>query len=470
MRLAALDSLQHKELTEEAAELFAATGDFVRARAAAERLMATHPFDVAAVSCASSVVLTACDADTAAIWLQRALDAWTSNRSTEPRLAELWRRLGDAERSRNRKAEAKVAYERAIAIGREAPEAVAARRALMELTPKTARTIESLELLVEADQLPDDVIALARAFVAADRVDDARATFDLARALGVELAREDEQFLVQTAPRPMAFDEGYGSTLDDGVRRDAIDTPADGPLGAVLDVVGEAFSLVAPDPTTALCRAGIGEATRLSAKSYAAVVALYPQISKALGGPQTLLYTSADSGDYVRVVLSSPPVVEVGAEMAAVLGVDVTPPADATLRFKLGRAVELARARRIFAMGTDREAFRLLVDGLWCACGARSEQPADPAVADEAKRLHSVLPIALRRRIGELLADVPRDTLDVDAYIGVCERAADCSGLLACGNVAGAIAARPEASAHLVRFAASRRYRLARRRLRTRVR
>ncbi|HEY5951765.1 MAG TPA: tetratricopeptide repeat protein [Kofleriaceae bacterium] len=471
LRLAALDRTQDKELTEEAAEIFAAAGDFVRARAAAERLIALHPLDVDAVSCASEVVLAACDADAAATWLHRALEAWAANKSSEPRQAELWRRLGDAERSRNRNAEAKAAYERAIAIGFDSPDAIAARRALIELTPKTARTIEALEVLVEADQLPADVIALARAFVAADRVDDARAVFDLARACGIQLASEDEQFIAQTAPRATAYDEQvYGSTLDDNTRRETIDDPQDPPLGAVLEMLGEVLSLVAPDPTSALRGAGITDASRISMTSYSAVAAQYPHISKALAGPTTLLFTSGGMPEDIRILLSSPPVVVLGSEIASICGVDVTASIDAMLRFKLGRAVELARPHRLFATGTEPDAFRRLVGGLWVACAANRDNSIDPALADEAKRLHSLLPMTLRRRIGEVFATKPREAFDADRYITSCHRAADRSGMLACGNVAIATAAGPSDATAVVRFAASRRYRLARRRLRVRAR
>src|SRR5262249_48095747 len=157
------DAEQHQALTREAAEVFAAAGDFVRARAAAEQLIARHPLDVDAVSCASGVVLAACDADTAAAWLQRALEVRQADATHDPREAELWRRLGDVERSRRRNTQAKAAYERALASAPDSADALAARRALMELTPKAARTIEALEALVAADQAPDDVIALARA-------------------------------------------------------------------------------------------------------------------------------------------------------------------------------------------------------------------------------------------------------------------------------------------------------------------
>jgi tetratricopeptide (TPR) repeat protein len=470
LQLAAVDVSERKVLLQEAAERFAAIGDFVRARAAAERLIEAHPLDVDAVSCASSVVLSACDADAAATWLHRALEAWHVARRREPREAELWQRLGDAERSRQRPAAARAAYERAIASAPSAdsPDAIAARRALMALTPKAARTLESLEALVEADPSPDEVVALARAFVKADRVDDARAAFDLAMALNIAVSTEDKEFLAQTAPRVMGYDEAYGQSIDEQTRRDVIDEASEGILGSLLDVLGEALALLVPDPTRALRRAGLAEAARLSVTSNAAFAAMYPQVSKALAGPPTLLFSSPDVGDGARVLLASPPVIVIGSEVVSIRGFQVAPAVDATLRFICGSIVELTRPRRVLAAGGTPEEFELLLDALWHAFGPQHDASTAFGVAEEAKRLHSALPVAMRRRIGELIAEVPRQSVDARAYITACTRAADRSGLLACGDAAAAIEASPAPGPHLIRFAASRGYRRGRRALRTR--
>jgi hypothetical protein len=78
------------------------------------------------------------------------------------------------------------------------------------------------------------------------------------------------------------------------------------------------------------------------------------------------------------------------------------------------------------------------------------------------------MPVTLRRRIGELFASEPRDSFDAAAYAAACRRAADRSGLLACGHAPTAVAATPGERTHVVKFAASPKYRIARRTLRTR--
>ncbi|HKA91633.1 MAG TPA: hypothetical protein VKE22_28415 [Haliangiales bacterium] len=155
-------------------------------------------------------------------------------------------------------------------------------------------------------------------------------------------------------------------------------------------------------------------------------------------------------------------------QITAIRGVNADPAIEPVLRFGCGRLVEMCRSRRVFALGTSADELVLLLDGLWQAFGPQTGASADLGVADEAKRLHSVLPVGLRRRVGELIAEVPRSSIDPHAYIASCNRAADRSGLLACGNAAAALEAHPDAAAHLTRFAASRGYRNARRALRTR--
>src|SRR5262249_23281676 len=127
IKLAGLDAARSKELLQEAARAFAAGADFVRARAAAERLIQAHPIDVDAVDAASEVALAGCDADAAATWLHRALITWDKQKTRDPRHVELWQRLGDAERSRNRLNEARTAYQRAVGLDTKSAAALPAR-------------------------------------------------------------------------------------------------------------------------------------------------------------------------------------------------------------------------------------------------------------------------------------------------------------------------------------------------------
>jgi tetratricopeptide (TPR) repeat protein len=463
------DEAHRKAFAEEAADAFAAGGDLVRARDVASELVARYPLDVDAVSCGSRIALAAGDHDNAARWLRRALSAWDAG-TGDPRRADLWRRLGDAERARGNQPAALAAYQRSVAVSPESDGALAARRGIVELASTSGRDEHSsLIALVEAEQNPDDVIRWAREIATGGDVDGARAGYELARALGVKLTQLDEQFLAAHPAKSMASDEAYATVLSDAERRELVDDPADGALGELLELVGEALSLVCPDARSALERADLSSARRVASGTSAATAALYPQIANALGGPQTLLY-AVERGHDLRVLLSAPPVVVIGPRLASIRAQsqsDADPTADAELRFKLGRVVELVRTHRLFAAGSTPAAFARFVAGLVHAFG----RPAvvDVTVAAEADRLKSAIPLLLRRRLADRLIDVDAG-FDTTAYVAACERAADRSGLLACGDISVAIAHAGGASAarHLVRLAASPRYLTARRKLRSR--
>lgn len=468
-KLAALDPSRHRELLIEATDAFAAGEDFVRARKTAEQLMASYPLDVEAVTSATAVTLAACDAETTSLWLKRALQAWKTAGDRDERHAELWRRLGDAEQSRDRRGDAKLAYKRAIDAAPESQAALYARRGLVTLGAMSGRvTGNSLRALVEAEQAPTDIISLAQLLAGSNQTEEARAMYELAIALGVELTGSDLEIFNANTPRPLADDEAYSAALDDTERRALVDDKGDSPFDELFDMLGEAVGVAnVPDPNTALTLSGMGDATRLSTTSYGTVATMYPQISKALGGPLTLLYASEVVAEDVQVLLAKPPVVVFGGQLVQLKSARGMAENEADVRFAIGRVIELARPRRIFAAGTSASAFRLLVQGLFQAFGKPADD-VDDAVANEAERLRTKLPMLIRRRLTDLLATIDRAALDPDAYLAACARAADRSGLLACCNTIEAIrlAGGPEAAPHLVRFAASAKYLEARRKLR----
>ncbi|HEY6035141.1 MAG TPA: tetratricopeptide repeat protein, partial [Kofleriaceae bacterium] len=464
-----------KTFLEEAIDAFTASGELRRARDLAASLLLRYPYDVVTVSVGSRAALAAGDHENAARWLRKALTAWDQRRTaagSEERRGELWRRLGDAERARRNQPEALAAYQRAVALAPDSEAALAARRGIVELASAAGRTeTSSLIALVEAEQDPNDVIKFARDAAATGAVDDARAFFELARALGVVLTAGDERFLAKHALRPMASDEAYANPLDEAERRALVDEDDEGVVGDLLELVGEAIGLVVPDARAALERADLKNARRIAAGTSAATAALYPQIANALGGPQTLMY-EIHRGQDLAILLAAPPVVVIGPRLASVRAQsqsDADPAVDGELRFRLGRVVELVRTRRLLAAGTTPAQFKRFVTGLYHAFA----KPIDPnnSAVTEGDRLRSAIPLLLRRRISERLAGVELGELDTTAYLAACERAADRSGLLACGDIGVAIAGAGGAARarHLVRLAANPRYLTARKRLRSRA-
>ncbi|MEO6774893.1 MAG: hypothetical protein ABI467_18135, partial [Kofleriaceae bacterium] len=276
--------------------------------------------------------------------------------------------------------------------------------------------------------------------------------------------------LANHTPRPMASDEAYATPLDEAERRALVDEEDEGVLGELVQLVGEAIGLVVPDARAALERADLHSARRIAAGTSSAAAALYPQIANALGGPQTLLY-AIERGQDLAVLLAAPPVVVIGPALGSIRArsqSDADPAVDTELRFRLGRVVELARSHRLLATGTTPARFGRFVTGLYHAFAKRADP--DSSAVTEGDRLRSAIPLLLRRRITERLAGIELGVLDTSAYLAACERAADRSGLLACGDIGVAITAAggPARARHLVRLAATPRYLTARKRLRSR--
>ena len=470
----ATEDADRKAFLEEAIDAFTASGELRRARDLAASLVLRYPVDVDTIAVASRAALAAGDHDNAARWLRKALSTWDGagdRGAGDARRADLWRRLGDAERARKNQAAALGAYQRAVATAPEADGALAARRGIVELAAGTGRSeTSSLIALVEAEQDPNDVIKTARDAATAGSIEDARAFFELARALGVTLTTGDERFLAQNPRKPMASDEAYAGTLDEPERRALVDDEVEGIVGELLELAGEAIALIVPDARNALERADLAGARRIASGTTSATAALYPQIANALHGPQTLMY-AVDRGQDLGLLLAAPPVVVIGPRLASLRATsqsDADPAVDTELRFRLGRIVELARTRRLLAVGTSPAQLRRFVTGLYHAFG--KPQDPDSSAITEADRLRSAIPLLLRRRISERLAGIELAALDSNAYLAACERAADRSGLLACGDVGVAIACAGGAARarHLVRLAASPRYLTARRTLRSR--
>ncbi|MFN0252988.1 MAG: tetratricopeptide repeat protein, partial [Kofleriaceae bacterium] len=467
-----------KSLREEAATAFAASGCVPRAMELVEDLMGRHPRDPSTVMVASGVALAAGDAKRASMWLKNALSAWEQGKPDErteradaATRAELYRRLGDAQRDLDDESSAVASYERAVAQDPLSPGAMAARRALVELASTTGKEQHSsLIALVEAAQDPFDVLAWARSLARSEDYEDARSAYELARAIGARLTPDDEKLIASRPPRIMASDEGYTSALDPEDRAALVDDDGDGALGSIFALLGEALPLLCPNANNALVENNFMEAKRLPATSDAATAVMYPQIAKVLGGPPTMLYSTPKARRDITLLLSSPPVVVVGPQLVSQRAgsrADIVIADDSALRYQLGRIVELSRPTRIFVGGQDPESFALFVAALRQAFGA-PEPGAPREIITAAERLRTKIPVALRARLSERIAGTAAADLDPHAYRAACERAADRAGMIACGDIATAVelAGGATIAAHLVKLAASQRYLAVRKRLR----
>ena len=159
-----------------------------------QQLIDAHPHDLDAAASAAAVAAALGDSKRVAAWLRRALVSGPrasaariadGDDEQDPRRADLWRQLGDAERAVGNFDAAEFAYRRATALAPDSDGALAARRGLVGLADEDSNITSesSLFALVEFEQDPDDVLAWARTLSRGNDTDAARAGFELARAL-----------------------------------------------------------------------------------------------------------------------------------------------------------------------------------------------------------------------------------------------------------------------------------------------
>lgn len=448
-----------------AAQSYLAAGDGERARAAAKRAIEADPYDLTGVTVASDLLLQDEQYDQVAALLGRALSGRKSETSADiegPRIADLWRRLADARRSRGDLKGATAAYEQAVEAAPESDAAQSSRRELIDLwdddDSKRDARLAMLRTLARVDQQPAEVLALARAMCRETgagpvNTDGGRATLELAAALGETMSKQDVEFLGKYPERVLAADESYGGVLDADDRAALTADEDDEPLAQVLALVWEAAPLLWTEVSDALERCGAVGAERITAKTQLVAAVMFPHLARAVSLPATVLYRSTMPDDPdIRVVCVSPPLIVLGPRLQD----DDDPPGDLELRFLLGRAAELARPERIIAAGLPVDELDQLIGSLRRAFGGH--QPAgelDAGQRDRDQLLRTTLPVKLRGKIQELLTGVDPRRLDARRYVAACQRAADRVGLLLCGDIATAIrmAGGKSSARHLIDLA-----------------
>lgn len=444
-----------------AAEHYLAIGDLERGVQAAGRAVEADPYDLMAVTVLSEQLMSQGEYEGAAAVLGRALGGSDSDDDEylRPRKSQLWYRLAQARKTRGDLQGATAAWEKSLDLAPDSDGAMGSRRELLQAwkddPEKREKLLEFRRVLAADTMARADVVNYARALCKAKHDDGGRAILEVARVLGHEFDKFDNAYLERRPMYDQAPDEAYRGSLSDDQRvellfdRDEDDDGED--LLAVLfrTLWDEAASLLWPDSVEALERRGIAGASRVPATTSGLAVSMFPCIASALDVPATVLYATAD-GDApdVQVVCVSAPIVVIGPRMQPPeeQGGE-TPFSHSALRFLLGRIAELARPEHIAVAGLPHaDLVNLLASLLRSFAPERLRSAIPGEIQDEDVQraqdevLHSTLPVKLRARIEEILADASSRDLDLERYRATMELAADRTGLLMCGDIQTAIA------------------------------
>ena len=444
-----------------AAHDYLAAQDKGRARAAADRAVDSDPYDVEAVDLASELAIEAGDVDAASAMLTRLLSAkddrlpgGAGRQASVARRATLSYRLGHARAQRGDVRQALPMLDRAIELAPTSEGATSARRVLVELgrddAARKPAILGHLQAIAHATGALADLVAWADELRKQGRADAGRAALELALACGHAADVHQRAFLSVHKPYAMRDDEPYRAVLDASERELVSPMDADHALLApIAATLTEAAQLLWSDLDAALARSG-GPARRVPATQHTAAVAMVSRLVTALGVGAVMLY-QRDDGPDVSIVCAAIPVVVLGPRLAsgAATGDEA--------RALVARAVELARPEHLVIAGLPAvEAARLLasVARLYGPPALREAASARGVDRGADEQVRGALPVKLRTRLEQQLAQLPVTALDPARSIAASQRDADRAALLMGGSPAAIVAAatgRGDSVGHLIR-------------------
>jgi tetratricopeptide (TPR) repeat protein len=353
----------------------------------------------------------------------------------------LWRRLGETRLRLGDERSGLMAFDRALAFDpslREVRQEIVARLGMDPAHDELTRP--HLEALVAETPLdPPSVRALSA--IAARRGEAARA-LRLTELLAVAGAATDEELRsLRRAAKAQHADEPYpGAIADDA--HDLLAHPDARDLGELFAALWEGAGAQAPG----LDALGVGPDDRASPVSGRDVAGVFGACARALGNRRTALYVRREPGSGgVTLVAQPPTAIVVGARLAEGR-------ASASLRFLLGRALELARPEYALAAALELDELGRRFGSLLRAFNP-GESDAD------LQRWRRELPYKIARRLAEILNRPVNGDATARYRRGVLHTG-NRAGLLLCGDLVAATAVlRAEgdeaAVEELARFAAS---------------
>ncbi|MBP9086992.1 MAG: tetratricopeptide repeat protein [Kofleriaceae bacterium] len=415
-----------------AARDYASANDMPRARAAAERAIQADPTNLETADFASELALANGETEQAAATLGRCL---SSKDDREPVLrALLWHRLGVARALRGDGKQAKLAFERAVAVAPQSLGAMNARRDLVGLggpegTGPMAR--EHLRTVAAFSGELRDVIAYADTLQPAQpgQHSDARLLVELVAAAGHTLSEAQNAVLALPAPT-MSADAAYRGILDT-TGRAMLSDPELGALAPIIATIAEAATLLWPDLDDALARRNVRGAVRVAASNNSPALAMFPKIAAALGTGAAMIYQHDNPLADATVICTSTPVIVLSTRVMQ----GELP--HATLRAIVGHAVELTRLEHVAIAGLSEEDARRTVAAVVRMFGPPSlREAADQLVTDQDvqrafdETVKGALSVKLRTRLEQFLKNLEPAALDLQRYRRAVLRTADRAALL----------------------------------------
>lgn len=346
------------------------------------------------------------------------------------RRADLWLRFATLETGRDPQA-AINALEHVVALDPEHADARAALVALYDGSDayRDAALRNHRALVQQNITRASSLRALARAYAAEGRIDEVRCCCEVLEVLGLAQA-EDRAFLESHAPPPMGADDPYPSALDESQRTHLLAPPELQAVAPLFAAIWEGVpDLVGPS----LAELGVESQDKVSPVADHDLAKIYSQVGKALGNQKTTLYLNPNpSGTEVAIAVTHPPSVVVPAHFAADF------PAS-ELRFRLGRALELARPELILAATMPPAELTQLLGSLLRAFFPRHARRRADSASEQAAKLKKALPYKVSKRLAELFGELHTTPFSSARWRRLARESANRAGLLAAGDLTVAV-------------------------------
>ena len=415
----------------EAAQLLEEQGDFGRAGELLEEALGENPKDEGVLS----GVVTAYERAKRRKELESvlattlpALDPVADNAKSRARRAELWEKLGDLRRRKD-KSGAIEALETAVSIDRAR---VSARVMLAKLygdKPEHAEAgLRNHRELVRADIAREESLrTLAHAYAEQGRIDWARCCMEVLELLGLD-DKDDRAFLAAHAPPVRRPEEPYAASLEEAEGSRNLAHPDARVMSDVFATIWEGVPGLGGPTLDGL---GLTPQDKVSPVSDSAIGQIFGQLAKALGNRRASLYLNPrDKSGGVSILLAPPPSIVVGPAL-----VDRDP---ITLRFMLGRALELARPEYILGAAMPAAEFAQLLTSVLKAFHPRHAKwraGETSAASIEAQKLKKALPYKVAKRLAELFQEYESTPWSSAHWRAVVAETGNRAGLLACGDL-----------------------------------